>query len=280
MINYVELKNQIEKEYHNVLSMNMDPNRLCDLISIYIRKTIENTIMMGNYLDRDAVEDLIQDTLLTVLEKGIYQYKDQGKSFAGYCSMIARNKAIDYANRQRKEWISRISDTQVRDYEEDGQFEFYIYHHSDDKYESVEKYLLIKEHQLECLNALKKYILLFLNQKDKPYRILGNCFTILLFKLSNEATSELSSPSWAYEQMKEHSLQRNADHFLREIKKRIRLKELSWGIDFLEGMEEEEDGTLICDIIFGERFARKDLENWSLRFRNKIRLQLSEELLA
>ena len=117
-----------------------------------------------------------------------------------------------------------------------------------------------------------------MNQDDKPYRTLGCCYTLVLFNLINEDSKDLSSPKWAFEKMKDYDMQMNADEFMNEFHEHMPSVELEWGDVFLDGMDELEQGVYISEMIFGEHFSKKDLENWSLRFRRKMRLKLFEEM--
>lgn len=123
----------------------------------------------------------------------------------------------------------------------------------------------------------KQFIHKILNQKEKPYRTVGCCYTIILFQLLNPHTKELSSPAWAFEELKDNTIQISADRFIDEINGRINFGKISWGSYFQDAMETEEHGELICNIIFGERFKRKDLENWSRRFRSKLKDEICYE---
>ena len=67
-----------------------------------------------------------------------------------------------------------------------------------------------------------------------------------------------------------------AERFLEEMREWMPNVPLMWNADFLDAMDEVEDGVLVSDIVFGERFKTKDFENWSLRLREKLKRQLLE----
>ena len=46
--------------------------------------------------------------------------------------------------------------------------------------------------------------------------------------------------------------------------------------EFLDAMDEQEEGIFVSDIVFGERFKVKDFENWSLRLQAKLKRKLLE----
>ncbi len=278
MIDYELLKQEIELEYEGIIAgIQKDKNRLFELLNQYIRKTIEMTVRNGGLAAPEDVEEVIQITMLVILESGLSNYKKQGKSFAGYCCMIAKNKAIDYMKRKRRDLITMITIDQDTDYNNDEKIDYLMYHHAKDPMKTPENRLLSLECQLEHIGMLKRLVHILMNQKDKAYRIIGCCYTIVLFQLLNPKTKELSSPAWAFEELKDNTIQISADRFLNEFNERVRLGKISWGSHFQDSMETEEDGTLICDILFGDRFKRKDLENWSLRFRNKLKDEICYE---
>lgn len=279
MIDYENLKQEIEEEYElTVRGEQQDKNRLYMLLSQYIRRTIEVTVMEGSRIKQDDLEDILQNTMLAIFEKGIYNYKKQGKSFAGYCCMIARNKAIDYANHKRRENISRIAMASDEDYSIEEWMDYLTGGQSEANSKTPENTLMDMELHLERIGMLKQLLHLIMNQKEKAYRTVGCCYTIILFQILHPRTKELSSPKWAFEELKEKPLLDSADRFLYEMNKRMKYGKLVWGSYFWDSMETEEAGTLICDLIFGERFKIKDLENWSIRFRNKLKEEICYDL--
>jgi DNA-directed RNA polymerase specialized sigma24 family protein len=278
VIDYELLKQEIEQEYEGIITgILKDRNHLFELLNQYIRRTIEITVRNGGRAALEDVEEVIQITMLVILESGLKNYKKQGKSFAGYCCMIAKNKAIDYMKRRRRESMAVIAFDQDNDYNEDEKIDYLIYNHTKEPIMTPENRLLSLESQLEHIGMLKRFVHILMNQKEKAYKTVGCCYTIVLFQLFNPKTKELSSPAWAFEELKADTIQYSADRFLDEFNKRVKIGKISWGSDFQDSMESEELGQLICDIIFGDRFKRKDLENWSLRFRNKLKDEICYE---
>lgn len=278
MIDYQLLKQEIEQEYDSIVEgKQKDKNHLFELLNQYIRRTIEITIRNGSQALHEDVEEVIQNTMLVILESGISNYRKQGNSFAGYCCMIARNKAIDYVKRRRRDTTRMIAIDGSSDYNDDEKIDYLLYHKAKEKVKTPEYRLLTIEYQIEHIRMLKQLLHRILNQKEKPYKTVGCCYTIILFQLLNPQTKELSSPAWAFEELKEDTVQISADRFVNEINKRVKFGKITWGSYFQDSMETEEDGELICNIIFGDRFKRKDLENWSLRFRNKLKDEICYE---
>ena len=119
-----------------------------------------------------------------------------------------------------------------------------------------------------------------MNQKGKPYRTLGCCYTMVLFHRYHPNSKELSSPKWAFEEVKETCVGDSADRFAREINEWFPRFHLYWGDAFVDGMDKKEDNIYISDMIFEEHFCTKDFENWSGRMRNRLRCELYEEVCA
>lgn len=70
----------------------------------YIYEESRHTVYAAIYAivrDHAASQDIMQETYLTMLEK-IYQYRPEYR-FLSWLTTIARNKAIDYYRRQKKE---------------------------------------------------------------------------------------------------------------------------------------------------------------------------------
>jgi DNA-directed RNA polymerase specialized sigma24 family protein len=278
VIEYQLLKQEIELEYERIIDgMQRDKNHLFELLNQYIRKTIEITIRSGGQASQEDLEEVMQNTMLAVLERGLTNYSKQGKSFAGYCCMIARNKAIDFVKRRRRDMIAMITIDSDTDYSVDEKIDNLLYQLSRNNSGTPESRLLTIEGQLEHIRILKRFLHIIMNRKEKAYKTVGCCYTIILFQLLNPKSKELSSPAWAFEELKNNKIQFSADRFLDEFNKRVKLGRINWGTYFQESMESEEFGELICNIIFGERFKRKDLENWSLRFRNKLKDEICYE---
>ena len=100
---------------------------------------------------------------------------------------------------------------------------------------------------------------------------------MVLFHRHNPKTKELTSPSWAFDELKDKTIEDSSDRFSREINEWFPHFGLCWGNDFLDGMDEIEEEIYISDMIFGEHFKAKDLENWSTRTRKKIREEMFEQ---
>lgn len=68
-------------------------------------------IIVAIVKDKDISNDLMQDTYITMIEK-IHQYQ-KGRNFKSWLLVIARNKAIDYYRKRRKEILIDASETET-----------------------------------------------------------------------------------------------------------------------------------------------------------------------
>ncbi|MGD9604646.1 MAG: RNA polymerase sigma factor [Bacilli bacterium] len=66
-------------------------------------------IIVAIVKDRDASQDVMQDTYICMLEK-INQYQI-GRNFLSWLAAIARNKAIDYYRRKQKETLIDVQES-------------------------------------------------------------------------------------------------------------------------------------------------------------------------
>lgn len=264
---------EIEQEYQLYKSdAQRDLNALFSKVREYIRPTITMMVKKGSYLDEDSVEELTQDVMLTLVSGGLERFQEGNAQFATYCTKIAMNKAIDWG----RKWMRRAETY----YEGDEELNQYVESKLSKESSQLtpEQEYVRTEFVAEQHEAMKKYLNILVNQNAKPYRTLGCCYTLVLYNLVHTDSKELSSPKWAFEVMKDRDMQENADEFMDEFHKRMPNTELEWGDEFLDGMDEQEKGIYISEMIFGEHFTKKDLENWSLRFRQKMRRELFEEV--
>lgn len=67
-------------------------------------------IIVAIVKDRDASQDIMQDTYICMLEK-INQY-ELGRNFLSWLAAIARNKAIDYYRRKQKETLIDVQESE------------------------------------------------------------------------------------------------------------------------------------------------------------------------
>lgn len=115
-------------------------------------KKLVYIIIVGIIKDRSEVEDIMQDTYITMLEK-INQYR-LGTSFQNWLLTIARNKAIDHYRKKQRELLidEEIEDIVLPKTEAIG-----------------EKNILVEE-MLNLLQPIEKTIFLFRNLENLKNR--------------------------------------------------------------------------------------------------------------
>lgn len=236
-------------------------------LSQYLKGMVAMMIREGSYVDVDMAEELTQEVLITIATDKIHTFEKKDAKFTTFCITIAKNKALDYVRKRNRHRM-----TSYEEMEEEG---FELAGH--ELYRNPERLLLMQERKLRQIEAVKKYLYLLMHQKGKPYRTVGCCYTMVLFHRYHPDTKELSSPGWAYAEIKADTIEDSSSRFAREINEWFPRFGLYWGDAFLDGMDEKEEDTYISDMVFGEHFKTKDLENWSLRMRNKIRQELLKQ---
>ena len=257
---------KIEAEYDAFcIDRTRNLDEMYRLLSDYLHKIIAIAIKKGSFIDEYMVDELVQESLLVISVEKIHTFQKEEAKFATFCAAIAKNKALDYVKKRER----RKTDSFEEKEEKLSFFEPSIFI-------NPETHLLMMEHHQEQVTMLKKYLQILMNQKGKPYRITGCCYTMVLYHRYHPDSKELSSPKWAYEEVKCNTVEESADRFVREINEWLPNFGLYWGEDFLDGIETEEDGVYVGDMVYEDYFKIKDFENWSLRMRKKIR----EEMIA
>ncbi|MCM1261548.1 MAG: hypothetical protein NC313_02415 [Butyrivibrio sp.] len=260
---------EIEAEYDAYcLDEGMNLDSMYEKLYQYLRGFVAMILRNAGHLDENALDEVAQETLTAIATDKIYTFHKKEAKFTTFCTAIAKNKAFDYVRR------SRYSLCSYSEAEEQELFRF----SSRETYCDPEKLLIKQEQRLEQIEAVKKYLHRMVSQKGKPYRTVGCCYTMVLFHRHNPGSKELSSPKWAFETVREDTVEESADNFIDEMNEWFPRLHLYWGDAFLDGMEEREEGVYISDMIFGEHFKVKDFENWSLRLRQKMREELIEEV--
>ncbi|MCM1047161.1 MAG: hypothetical protein NC433_01890 [Clostridiales bacterium] len=259
---------EIEAEYDAYcLDEGTNLDTMYEKLYQYLKGFTAMILRNAGYLDENALDEVTQETLTAIATDKIYTFHKKEAKFTTFCTAIAKNKAFDYVRRSRYSLCSYI-EAEERE----------LYSFSSEVYYNPEKLLIKQEQRLEQIEAVKKYLNRMVSLKGKPYRTVGCCYTMVLFHRHNPVSKELSSPKWAFETVKEDTVEKSADNFIEEMNEWFPKLHLYWGDDFLDGMEEMEDGVYISDMIFNEHFKVKDFENWSLRLRQKMREELLNEV--
>lgn len=235
----------------------------------YLQGFTTNFLKNNGCMDWDAAEEVTQDTLTEIATDKIHTFVKKEAKFTTFCTAIAKNKALTYVRK-----VNRYCLHEYDEAEEKKLFHF----GSRETYADPERLFMRQEKRQEQIDVVKKYLHKMVNQTGKPYRTVGCCYTMILFHRYHPKSKELSSPKWAYGRIRKDTVGESADNFIDEMNEWFPQLHLYWGDSFLDGMEEKENDIYVSDIVFGERFKEKDLENWSLRMRGKIRKELLEEV--
>lgn len=267
MIHYTTLAKEIEAEYEAYITdPSYDLEGLYGKLQKYLHSIIDIHVKRWSYASEEAVDELTQETLLAIVENGLNSFRKGEALFTTYCSVVAKNKVIDWVRKQSKTPIVRQADSDLQGMDiSNGVY-----------YESPEKQILRYEAKLEQIALVKKYLKTLMDWPQKPYKTVGCGFTMVLFQKYFPASKELTSPKWAFESVQSNSVEEGAERFLREMQEWFPRISFLWGTDFLDAMDELEDGVYVRDIIFGENFRVKDFENWSRRLQPKIKRYLLE----
>lgn len=266
MNQYTRLRAEIEAEYDAFcVNPGRDMQRFYELLFTYLKRMAWKFMNEVQYIDEVEIEDIANDVLEYVAKEGLHAFKKEKALFTTYCAQIVKHKVWNWKKKQ-----IRLSLTA------DDEFEEYPDTRNQLSSCSPEYQIFACEKQLEMITLVKKYVQTLMDWKQKPYRTVGCGYTMILFQKYHPRTKELTSPKWAFEVLESKSVEQGAESFLSEIRQWMPEVSFCWNDDFLNAMDEIEEGQPVSDIIFGERFKAKDFENWSLRLRTKIKQQLLE----
>lgn len=275
-MDYKQLVRQIEEQYQCYKKDGTwDQELLYQLLEEYLRRTIYVNMRAFAREDANLQKEIYHDIYIDIVSNAVNKYQDQGKSFAQYCGMIAKYKTIaamkKLASIDQKEFHVDYTDTS-----EDGESAPAYTWMKELQTESAEESILEIGTMLELSEMLEYILHKIMNWEDKAYRTVACCYSIILYVLTHMEQKDNSSPRWAYEMICDYSVSERADYFLKELNRRLVNLKLTWGDCVLDSMETEEDGILICDMIYGKRFKVKDIENWTRRFQKKMVLDYCE----
>lgn len=269
MNHYTPSGQEIEEEYQAVKAdAGRDQGHLYELLRTYIEHIVAKTIrILGGCADSGAIEDLTQETMLAVMKTGMEQFEAKNALFSTYCSVIAKNKTVDWLRKQRRRWVNEVEDTVIDD----------IFNDSSDLHSNPEEVILREEYRLAYIDKTKKYLRMFVELPERPQKLVSCCYTLILFQRYHPMSKQLSSPVWSYEQLEGQTVENGADRFMNEINEWIPYLSLYWGDEFLDEMDQPFEEGCIKDIIFSERYQIKDFENWSIRIRAKLKKQMTQQ---
>lgn len=267
------VKMQIEAEYDAYcLDRTKDLNQMYELLYDYIRSVVAMVIKKGDYIDMDTVSELTQDIMIVIATKTIHEFVKKEAKFVTYCTRIAKNKALDYVEKRDRRELVDYDKVQNENFdEEESGKSTSLETAGRDIYRNPEFLLVQQERRLEQIEMLRKYLRLLMNYQAKPYRVVSCCYSMILFHRYHPDAKVLGSPNWAYDEIRQNTVEEGADRYHREINEWFPDFHLFWGDDFVDEMDEKEDGIYISDMIFENHFDARDFENWCLRTRERLR---------
>lgn len=277
MDNYNSLSAEVEAEYEEFCANpNKDLNKLYEKLFRYLKYMTRKFMNENSYTDEAEIEDIANEVLAYIAVEVLYTFKKEKAMFATYCAQIVKNKVWNW----KKKRIRIILDEDI-DFENSDFIDNDFKGNQDASqyslcYSSPEYRLLALESRLEIIELVKKYIKLIMDWKQKPYRTVGCGFTMIIFQKYHPDTTELTSPKWAFGTLECNTVQQGADRFLSELREWMPNEPIMWSDEFLDAMDEQEEGIFVSDIVFGEWFKVKDFENWSLRLQAKLKRKLLE----
>jgi len=267
MEQYTSFSAEVEAEYD---AFCMEPDRNMDgfyeKLFRYLKYMTWKFMNENRYVDETEIEDIANEVLAYVATEVLHTFQKEQAMFSTYCAQIVKHKVWNWKKRRTR---------MLLDCEEDLEQEIDVFRYSA-YYHSPERQLLDYENRLEMIQLVKKYITLLMDWKQKPYRTVSCCFTMILFQKYHPNSTELTSPKWAYENLRQYQVWQGAEKFLKEMQEWMPQMHFYWSNEFLDAMDEQEGGIYISDLVFGEHFKVKDFENWSLRLREKMKRRLIE----
>ena len=268
MIDYAVKASQLNEAFERYMrNPEEEQDNLCELLYPYLRGVVGTLIKEKDYLDKEAVEDLVQDIMATLFDKVFESFKGDAK-FSTFCFAIAKNKANTYIKKRNRARMENIDD--IYELEVQGAF----CKSAIDIYKDPQLVYVIQETRLEMLNMFRKYIGYIMDSEEKPYKVVSVCFSLILFHKYNPKSTMLGSPNWAYTCLKNMTVNSGATVFKDELNAWFENVHFKWGYAQLLAREARENGMVIGEMVFGYNFTTKDFENWSVRMRKNIKHNL------
>lgn len=266
---------QINDEYRlYCLDSSRGLERLSSLLLVYLEPIARmNLSIVNSRVSQLDVEDVIQNAIADILESGLNNFKDNKGQFATYCGRITTNKALDY----RKKIVSRL----LKETNDEEVMLAETWSDTDDNIvyfgSNPENIVLREEYYKQCRNWAEKFLKTYVNLDVKPYKLVGSGYSIILSKKypTNNNKNDLTSAKWAYDQIENLPVKNGAESFINEVNEWIKYTHLSWNADFEKALEDTEYGQPMGQLVFGQHFDRKSIENWDNSIRKKIKREMA-----
>lgn len=271
MSEFSEIRDQVEAEYDTYCSFSdwgerYDTVRLFELLSVYLKLATRSLVRANPYINEYDIEDIVNDALVDIFESGLKKFQKKEAAFTTFCYAVAKNKVRNW-HRNNSRIYAETSEKLTLFSEQKICEEI---RESDTA--SPEEYVLKREHQLEAIYFLKKYIQTVMDWNWAPYRSVSCSFSLVLFHRYFPTMKRKSYPGWAFSEL-EHALVRfGAERFETELKQWMPDGEFAWKEEFWQSMEKPYGNTIATgNLVFGENFDKKDFSNWAERMDRQVK---------
>jgi len=186
MNHYIPTTDEIEEVYQRYLKYPNTADQLYQTLYPYIAHVITPFVKDGSYIDQHAVEDLTQDVLVDLFEKGIERFQGTNAKFSTFCYAVAKNKACTYAKKRIAHRMEDLDDLE----EHLEQIKTDI-----NQFRDPQIVYLIQESRLETLELFRRYINKLMNYPAKPYMTVSYGFSDIVYHRYYPKSTASASPT-------------------------------------------------------------------------------------
>ncbi len=278
------LIDKINEEYLRICdNPEADLTDLYNMLKRYLYRVVKANLNFEtqSWLKKQDVEDALQEILTFLLTDGIKKCNPELMKFSSYCYMTAKRRSISaYKDFLREKGLdvpdemkstndggandSLMDSTALSDILKD------TYH------SNPERIFVNQQMRREYMELTKSALEIFMNLDTKPYKLVGSGYSMFISKKypTNNNANDLTSPTWALEQLEDVTVKSGSKDFINELNDWAQYSQFQWGPEFDENMKKEEFGKPISRLVFGDHFDRKAFENWDNSIRNKLKKEL------
>lgn len=267
MSDIAALCQRINETYTRYLSDKSVEDALFRDLSKYLNFVL--LTIVKNTSDR---EEVVQNALISIFNKGVKQYRKDKSGFTTYCAIIAKNTAMDfYRAKKRKNYA--LTGDEVLDAASSS-----LGDATPTPIKNPERTILELEQQLARIEALKRVLDVFLTMDKPPYRLVSSGFSIFLGRKYHPTSKDLTFVKWAYEELEQATVSDGSFRFLKEMNEWIPSRHIEWGPEFKRQLlyDDKKIRKPVYSIVFGEHFKQKDFENWCTSIRTGIKKKMME----
>lgn len=267
MSDIAALCQRINETYTRYLSDKSVEDALFRDLSKYLNFVL--LTIVKNTSDR---EEVVQNALISIFNKGVNQYRKDKSGFTTYCATIAKNTAMDYYRAKNRKNYALTGD-EVLDAASSS-----LGDAAPNPIKNPERTILELEQQLARIEALKRVLDVFLTMDKPPYRLISSGFSIFLGRKYHPTSKDLTFVKWAYEELEQATVSDGSFRFLKEMNEWIPSRHIEWGPEFKRQLlyDDKKIRKPVYSIVFGEHFKQKDFENWCTSIRTGIKKKMME----